>query len=401
MSFSTTVIESEIEKTIQQGTAERMIWDHTIPGLGLRISPKGRASFILMYRFQGALRKLTIGRFGAISIAQAKTLAKQYHSQIVSGVDPALRKRQLRDGDTMKDLCNKYIAEHVPKKKTGKEDISKIRRKILPAFGSRKISSITHADIVRFHKNYGAPIQANHCLALLSTMFNLAKYWGMIERTADNPAIGVKKNPEKARNRYISEVEMPRLLAAIEEWHDIYIRSAMQICLFTGIRQKSVMSLKWDDVDLDTGRLRETAAKTSKAGEVITHLLTKASIEVLKQIPRNTADPYVFADGNRVKSQTQKMWTAWVKIKATAGIRETAEDRLWLHDLRRTLGSWLVKNNYSTNVAKTALNHKSLVAAQRYQHISDGNLVQTAMEDVTQKMLATRKPDQTGGAKSS
>lgn len=394
MALAATSVDLEIAKTVKLGKKERTLWDHSIPGLGLRISPKGKASFILMYRFEGALRKLTIGRYGSISISQAKDFAKKHHAEIVAGVDPAEKKREAKLGDTVKDLCNQYACNHLPKKKQQRDD-KRFIAKVTQELGRKKVSAVTYQDIVRFHRTYDAPVQANRCLSFLQKLFNLAKDWGMLDRAAINPANGVKKNPEKSRNRYISEIEMPRLLAVIDQWPDVFIRSALYVCLFTGIRQKSVMSLKWEDIDLEAGILRETAAKTSKAGEIVTHALTKATVEALLDLPRNPTDPYVFTDGRLVRSQTKNLWYSWGLIKEKAGIRETAEDRLWLHDLRRTLGSWLVKNNYSTNVAKTALNHKSLVAAQRYQHITDGDLVQRAMEDVTQKMLATRKPSLT------
>ena len=58
-----------------------------------------------------------------------------------------------------------------------------------------------------------------------------------------------------------------------------------------------------------------------------------------------------------------------------------------MHDLRRTVGSWLASNNYSPVITMKALNHKKLSTAQRYQRIKDRDVVRDAMNDVTQKML--------------
>lgn len=382
--LTVTTLEQAMADAVQT-KKEIIVWDKAITGLGARVSPKGKASFILQYRFQGSPRKLTMARYGAIGIAQAKELAKKFHADIARGIDPALRKQEHKRGNTMKDLCNQYIKMHLGKKRWKKDDLRFINTRIIPRLGRYKIAQVTFQDIVAFHRDYGAPIQANRCLALLQAMFNLAKEWGMLDRTADNPAMGVKRNPERARDRYITEHEMPVLMNEIQTYPDPYIKGALLICLFTGIRQMSVMSLEWRDIDLQAGTLKERKAKTSNAGEIVTHILSQSSIDVLSSIPVHGT--YVFTNGRTVRTQTQMLWRAWKAIKEKAGIVESENDKLWLHDLRRTLGSWLVKNNYSSAIAKRALNHKSDVAARRYQHINDGDTVKKALEDVHQKFL--------------
>lgn len=387
MRLSASVIDSEVNNTLTMNLKDRVLWDSSVPGFGARITPKGTVSFILQYRFQGQLRKLTMAKYGRVTLTQARDQARVYFGEIMKGADPALRKKETKMGSSVADLCRVYLQRHAPKKETGAEDRQKIESRIVPEFGKRKLASITYQDMVRFHQNYGAPVQANRCLSLLSKMFNLAKDWGLLPHSHVNPCNGIKKNPEKARSRYITDSEMPKLMAAINAYPNQHLKGALLICLFTGIRQKSVMSLKWSDIDFDGATLKERKSKTSKAGEVVVHQLTSAAIEVFRTIPRHAKDLHIFTNGFKRKTQTTYLWEAWDEIKKQVGIQETEDDKLWLHDLRRTLGSWLVKNNYSTNVAKVALNHKSLVAAQRYQHISDGDLVRNALEDVTQKML--------------
>ncbi len=53
------------------------VWDGKIPGFGIRVSPKGTKSFILLFRVDGRARRLTIGRYPALSLAEARNLAKQ------------------------------------------------------------------------------------------------------------------------------------------------------------------------------------------------------------------------------------------------------------------------------------------------------------------------------------
>jgi integrase len=391
MKLSATILDEEIANTLTHSLKDRVIWDSTVPGLGARITPKGKVSFILMYRFQGRLRKLTMGRYGRVTINQARDQARVHFGEIMQGIDPGLKKKELRTGMLMKELCEEYIKRHAVKKRSARDDIRMIAKRIIPTFGNRRIQTITYQEILRFHRSIKASSHANRYLSLLSKMYALAKEWGYVESNFVNPAVGISKNPEKARNRYVREDEMPRLLKAIHAVEDPYVKGAILISLFTGIRQGSVLNLRWEDIDLEAQILLETKAKTAKAGEVFRHPISAAAVDIFRSIPRREGEPFVFRTGKTAKSQSNLLRKVWTDIKLEAGIKEAPGDKLWLHDLRRTVGSWLVKNNYSTNIAKAALNHKSLVAAQRYQHISDGDVVRLAMEDITQKMIAGKK----------
>jgi len=391
MKLSITTLDAEIERTRVDNLKDRVLWDSTMIGFGARISPLGKVSFILMYRHQGRRRKLTLGRYGSITLFQAKEQAKNYMGEILGGEDPAGKKRELQTGFTIKDLCKHYIEHYAPSKKSGSEDIRNMNKYVIPRIGFLKVAAVSYHDILKFHREIEAKITANRCLSLVSKLFSLAKEWKFIDSNTVNPAQGIKKNSEHSRNRYIRDDEMPRLITEIINYPDPVISGALQISLFTGVRQARVMSLEWSDINFDAKLLYERNSKTAKTEkEVFSHPLTTNSVEVLLSLPRK--DKYLFLDGVSRAHQTKRLRRAWKEIKMKAGINEAEGQELWLHDLRRTLGSWLVKNNYSTNIAKQALNHKSLQAAQRYQHINDGDTVRLALEDVTQKMLDSAKP---------
>ena len=59
-----------------------------------------------------------------------------------------------------------------------------------------------------------------------------------------------------------------------------------------------------------------------------------------------------------------------------------------IHDLRRTLGSWLVRTGASTAINMKALGHKSMQAAAVYQRIADTDPVREAVGRATSALLA-------------
>lgn len=75
---------------------EYTLWDE-VPGFGLRIRPTGVKSFILKYRtLAGEQRKLTLGSLRALTVEQARDLARDALVRVRSGGDPAMERRELR-----------------------------------------------------------------------------------------------------------------------------------------------------------------------------------------------------------------------------------------------------------------------------------------------------------------
>lgn len=118
---------------------------------------------------------------------------------------------------------------------------------LIPIIGKQRLSSITSRDVAQLHRNEKARTSAttaNHLLTTLKRMLNLAVKWEVLVK---NPAAGQKKFMEPPqRVRYLSEDEIPRFLAALEEDEDGLSVAAIRLLLYTGCRRSEVVSLKWD-----------------------------------------------------------------------------------------------------------------------------------------------------------
>lgn len=391
--LNTSTLDAAIAESRSKAISDRTIWCSSIPGFGARIRATGRATFILQYRnSQSQQRKYVIGRYGAITVYQARTIALQKRGEVASGLDPAAARNEVRLGQTMSDLARVYIEKHLPTKRSASTDLKHINRRILPKFGGRKITSLTYEEVRKFHKEYGAPTQANRCLSTLSRMLVFAKEEGMIsDPTWVNPTRDVKRNPERKRERYVYDSEMPRLLDAVFNVEDAHLRACILVGLFTGIRRGSLLNLEWRDIDFEENFLIERAAKQAKAGEIIRHRMTASTREVLLELPRKKGSKHVFLNNLKRTTFDRRLRDCWDVVKKQAKINEEIE-KLWFHDLRKTMGSWMAKYNFSSTLIKEALKHKTLQASQRYQHVKDGDTVLNAMEHVTQKMLEKRTP---------
>src|SRR5262245_2153943 len=75
-------------------------WDATLPGFGLRIAPAGAKTWIIQYRHAGRVRRLKLGRYPLVSLADARDAARDKLASVTKGDDPAGEKRAEREAAT-------------------------------------------------------------------------------------------------------------------------------------------------------------------------------------------------------------------------------------------------------------------------------------------------------------
>src|SRR6266705_5297619 len=123
-------------------------WDSGCSGFGVKVTPKGRKVFYVLYRTGGAgsrLRKYTIGPYGRVTLHQAQVAAQKVFTAKLEGRDPAGEKREAKRrvvADRVDDLLGAYIAQHVSQRRSGREISRLLQREIGKAWGSRSIHEI-------------------------------------------------------------------------------------------------------------------------------------------------------------------------------------------------------------------------------------------------------------------
>ncbi|MCZ6454470.1 MAG: Arm DNA-binding domain-containing protein, partial [Alphaproteobacteria bacterium] len=86
--------------------------DTVVPGLWLRVSDHGRKTWGVTYRLNGRQRRLTIGTYPTLSLADARDNARKALREVGVGNDPAEEKQQLRKGATFGLVAEQYMREH-------------------------------------------------------------------------------------------------------------------------------------------------------------------------------------------------------------------------------------------------------------------------------------------------
>jgi hypothetical protein len=127
----------------QSGQTQTDYFDETVKGLALRVSASHRG-WVLFYRWNGKLTRLTLGAYPAIGIAAARTQALEAKRTLAEGRDP----RQSQ-GETFTAICDEYLRREGSKLRTLASRESLLRRLVLPILGPRPIADIQRSEIIR------------------------------------------------------------------------------------------------------------------------------------------------------------------------------------------------------------------------------------------------------------
>jgi integrase len=358
---------------------KRVIY-HDIRTHGLQLRVTSVKTFFVNRRIRGGNpERITLGRYPDMTIEQARRKTIEIMHDIAEGKNPAEIKRGKKAELTFFDLFTEYMERHSkPRKKTWHEDESKFKTYLAKPLGTKKLSTVDRKDIALIHSSItkaGHGITANRVLALISSVFGWAISAGLWEL---NPAMGIKRNKENSRDRFIQGDELPKFFQAVAKEENEAIRDYVLISLLTGARRSNVLAMRWQDISFERSEWR---VEETKNGTPQTIALSPEAIEILQN--RRLSDNAIFVFPSSGKTgHLMEPKKGWKRILDRAGI-----ENLRIHDLRRTLGSWQAKNGASLAVIGKSLNHKSQSTTAIYARL-DLDPVRDSINRATASMLA-------------
>ena len=299
-------------------------------------------------------------RIGAVSKSVAKEIASQIRAKIIRGEYIPEDKNNKPFEEIARFYEKLYLSTSKAREKTKKEHLRKLKN-LIAFFGKRAIKNIT-TSLIEDYKNKRlsegtTPLMVERELHLLRSVFYKAKEFGLCDYVPKIPFFGVK---EKQTLRYLTEEQAQKLLSACPD----YLRPAVFFALHTGLRASEIFSLKWEQVDLESGVIRLEREQT-KTKEYYTVHLTEPLIKLLKSLPRYEHG-YVFTNHEGKPYSTQGYKKAFKTACKKAGI-----ENFRFHDLRHTFASWIAIKSKDLYLVKELLHHKDLRSTQRYAHLTE------------------------------
>jgi integrase len=451
------------------------------PGLLLCVTPTGTKSFQVYVKVKNRPIRVTLGRFNPsisdsyelprntnldeylsnnpeLNVRIARELAVHVKGALKQGANPADAKRVGRAEKTLGEMFELYYRDHLlaRQKKTADEvklDFARYLGDLPPTprlkhgqqrakspgsvnWQRRPLSSITKKDIHSLHSDLGNKSghrTANKVLVLLKSIFNRAKDWDLYDKP--NPVIGVQPFKLKSRDRFIQADELPRFFKSVLQEENPNVRDYVLLSLLTGARKTNVLSMRWEDINLE----REVwHIKDTKNGDPLAVPLMPEAVQILsKRKPKSTAT-YVF-EGSTKDSHMQDPRKGWqrifdrdeveqlaIRINEAGGhfewpVKKVKKERdhsrkietlnealararaialqmnidthgtrlqdLRIHDMRRTLGSWQARHGASLVIIGKSLGHRSPTSTAIYSRL---NLdpVKDSMLTATRAMLS-------------
>jgi integrase len=348
-------------------------WDSQCPGFGLRITPRGRRTWLAMYRVDGKAVMETLGTMGERpSVADARDRARASMVRAREGVNPVVKRRAEKaaaaqaaaeaeiKGVTFAETAERFLHDHIERNSAPKY-AREVRRilchDVLPVWGDRPIRDITKHDVndlldakadrrerTRKGTRDGAAVQANRTLTRLRTLFRWAADMDLIDA---DPTAGVRQRvKEKARDRALDDDEIKLFWGAAGKlgWP---FGPLFKLLLLTAQRRDEVGGMRRPELDLDQRTIWTIPRERAKSDRAHIVHLSAPAVEIIEALPHTgallfSATGLTPASGySRAKIRIDKLMTA--ALREATGDPE-AEITPWiLHDLRRTATTGMAK----------------------------------------------------------
>ena len=326
---------------------DTVFWDHELKGFGVRVYPSGGKLYLAQARGPDGpdgrrkASRITVGRHPVLGAEEARRRAALIISRIKAGEDPVPLPLPAKyaGGPTVADLAGRYLEQHVAvrcKPKTQRTARSLVNRHIVPALGRLPVAAVQRSHVLALHESLReTPAMANMVVGTLRQMYTLAGDWEMVPEDFGNPCQAIPMSPERKRERFLTDAEFDRLGQVLDEVSGNGGRisagavTTVRLLMLTGCRKTEIMTLRWENVDLDRAELRIVDGKT---GSRTVHL-SQSAVRVLASLPRVPGNPWV-VPGAKPGTHMASIDTAWQSIRARAGLHGVR-----IHDIRHSCAS--------------------------------------------------------------
>lgn len=342
------------------GPREKLYEEGDGKGLYLRVLPTGQKTWIYRYVFEEHRRRMVLGRYPFMSLAEARETHGKALADVERGIDPAAvameRKRARKAAPTFADLLDEYWDRELKHSKTASERRRLVEKDALAAWGKRKVGDIKRRDIVVLIDDVRdrAPITANRLLGVLVRMFAFAAERGIIE---DSPATRIRRMSEKPRERVLTDAEIKTFWLGLDGL-DTYptTKLALKFILVTGQRPGEVTGLPWNEIEDDWWGLPPERMKEGRAHRVPLTGLALGILEEAKQYADGSGFVFTSASGKNTKGHIvpNTLSRGLQRHLTEIGIN----DPFTPHDLRRSVRTKLAEIGVDDVAAEKVLGHQ-------------------------------------------
>jgi integrase len=316
---------------------------------------------VYLYRFEGKPRRLTLGTYPKMSLADAHQAHSDAAKKLEQGIDPGAEtvaeRQEERKAPTVATLAEEYLEKWAkPRKRSWREDARILEKDVFLEWGRRKAREITRRDVIRLLDGIvdrGAGIMANRTLAVIRKMFNFAVSRDIVPVS---PCLAVRAPaPEQRRDRVLTTDEVQALWLRLEGAKMIAegTKLALKLQLVTAQRKAEIVSAAWEEIDFTDKwwTIPPEKAKNKMAHRVPLSPLALELLQAAKLLSGTSSWIFPSPRGNR--HITPEAVDHALRRPSLEGLGFTFVP----HDLRRTAASHMTSMGISRLVVSKILNH--------------------------------------------
>jgi integrase len=281
-------------------------------GMYLEVSPAGGRWWRLKYRFVGKEKRLSLGVYPEVSLAEARSRREDARKLLAAGIDPsdqrkaAKREAEGREINSFEAVAREWYGKqaHVWVAHHASDVLRRLESNLFPEIGSEPIAEVTAPMLlaaVRKIEHRGAHDLAHRVLQVASQVFRYGVATGRCQRDPA-PDLRGALTPHKSKHQAaVAPEELPALLRAIDgygELGDKLTAYALRLLVLTFVRTNELIGAEWSELDLDSAVWIIPATRMKMKTEHVVPL-SRQAIEVLREIRAiGCSSRYVFPGRN-------------------------------------------------------------------------------------------------------
>ena len=281
-------------------------------GLYLEVTSKGSKRWRLKYRFLNKEKKLCIGEYPAISLADARDHRAEAKKLLANSLDPSGVKQEIKQAkikdaaNTFEAIAREWHAHKTPEwsKVNAETVLRRLEKDVFPEIGKYPIKIITHKmllDLAQTIKERGANELAKRVIQMSVHIYRYAIVTGRAENNIAEDLKGMVKAKPKRHFAAIEAKDLPQFISDLRGHkaklsHQTYL--AVNFMMLTFVRTSEMIKAEWSEFDLDEKLWLIPAHRMKMKKEHLVPLSTQA-IEILEELRELHNHPvYVFPSRN-------------------------------------------------------------------------------------------------------
>ena len=332
-------------------------------GLYIEVFPTGGMVWRFRYRLNGKQEKLTLGKYPALTLKNARIKRDEAAQAAAMGASPAKQKQLAKvagpEATTVADFGERFFREIVVK---DRRDVTIPRRyfekSIVPAIGAKPVRDVTAEDvraIIWKKKDEGFDAAAGNIRGVLKRLFDYATTCGLV---TTNPVLALPMrhvHKAKSRERALSPAEVKTfLIAAFESNMRRQFKIGLHLILLTMVRKAELLLARWEDVDFEQAEWH-IPVEHSKTGKPHIVFLSRQSLALFKELQALAGGSELVMPGRG--SLTRPFAHNAINTALKTALQGQEMPPFTVHDLRRTASTLLHENGWPSDVVEKALNH--------------------------------------------